>query len=59
MDTKTTLSFCNLLVKSNILIAEINEGVILNKELYDKIIYFSTVAFNTEPFAYITNRIHS
>ncbi|RAJ16215.1 hypothetical protein [Olleya aquimaris] len=59
MYTKTELSFCTLLAKDHILIAEINEGVNLDKKLSDEIIYFSSVAFNNKPFVYITNRINS
>ena len=57
--TKTKLSFCTLLVSDNIMIAEVNEGVIFNQDISDEIIYFASVAFKNNPFVYITNRIHS
>ena len=57
--TKTKLSFCTLLVSNNIIIAEINEGVVLNQDMSDDIIYFSSVVFKNNPFVYITNRINS
>ncbi|QXP58584.1 hypothetical protein [Olleya sp. HaHaR_3_96] len=59
MYTKTKLSFCSLLVSGNIIIAEIDEGITLNKALSDAIIYFASLAFKGMPFVYITNRIHS
>ncbi|PIB31804.1 hypothetical protein BFP78_07980 [Gaetbulibacter sp. 5U11] len=57
--TKTKLSFCTLLTSDNIIIAEINEGVVLNPDMSDDIIYFSSVVFKNNPFVYITNRINS
>ncbi len=57
--TKTKLSFCTLLTSDNIIIAEINEGVVLNQDMSDDIIYFSSVVFKNNPFVYITNRINS
>lgn len=57
--TKTKLPFCTLLVSNNIIIAEINEGVVLNQDMSDDIIYFSSVVFKNNPFVYITNRINS
>ena len=57
--TKTKLSFCTLLTSDNIIIAEINEGVVLNQDMSDEIIYFSSVVFKNNPFVYITNRINS
>ena len=57
--TKTKLSFCTLLVSDNIMIAEVNEGVIFNQDKSDEIIYFSSVVFKNNPFVYITNRVNS
>lgn len=57
--TKTKLSFCTLLTSDNIIIAEINEGVVLNQDMSDEIIYFSSVVIKNNPFVYITNRINS
>lgn len=53
------LSSCTLKVYNDIIIAQINEGVVLIQTITDEMVDFIIPYFNGKPFVYITHRVHS
>lgn len=59
--TKTSLDldFGKVTFSENILIAELNEGILFDVENNRKLLQIGKQVFNNEPYGYISNRIHS
>lgn len=56
---KLQLSFGTVKLLDRILIAELNEGILLDIETNRELLEIGKKAYNQQPYAYISNRIHS
>lgn len=58
-NTEIKLDFGKITFDDNILIAELNEGILLDVEKNRKLLEIARKTFNNRPYGYISNRVHS
>jgi hypothetical protein len=59
IDTELKLDFGKVYIKENILIAELDEGILFDVENNRELLELGRKAFNDQPYGYISHRINS
>lgn len=59
METAIELDFGRITIIDNILIAELNEGILFDVESNRKLLNLGDQIFKGKPYGYISNRVHS